>query len=713
MFQKSSYLSDAFTFRRFSRKGYALFAALGREVKVGVLTVATLATAAPCLAEASGTERDFALADRSDDDVTTLDEERRLDEAVSVAARTPMAADVAARPVISLTQQQLAAAGVTCVNDVLKLCAGIDVRQRGGFGLQTDIGINGGTFDQVTLLVNGIAINNPQTGHNAGDFPVNLSDIERIEVLEGAASRVLGAQAFSGAVNLVTRSGARGIDLHAAAGSFGTVRSEVRGAWQHAAGRRQYATSLSGSFQRSDGAVKNGDFAAGKVFWTGRSDDELCRVDAQAGASLNDFGANTFYSALYPNQWEATRRYLLSVKAETKGRIRFAPQVSWMRNDDHFQLIRNTHTAENFHRGEVFATALNAWTNHAWGRTALGAELREELIYSTNLGRPLDEGRYVRIAGKTPVQQPDGTWSDAKGGAAYYTKGERRTNIAYFLEHNLFFERWTLSLGVMAQRNTALDHRFRLYPGIDVAYRPTERWRLYASWNKALRLPTFTDLFYKSPTQEGNRDLRAEENHSFRLGATCRPDAAIALSANAFYHRGVNMIDWVMRHAGDKYHSTNFRLDNFGLGASLELDAERLLGRRQPLRSLRVDYAWMTQRRRDAEVVFKSNYALEYLRHKLVVTLDHRLFGPWAASWAMRLQSRNGHYAVFDPSTHKPTGATAPYGTHARLDLRVHRTTRRLTLFCDLHNLTGHRFFDIANVEQPGFLMLLGGSFRF
>ena len=59
-------------------------------------------------------------------------------------------------------------------------------------GVQTDISINGGTFDQITILLNGVNISNPQTGHNASDFPVALADIDHIEVLEGAASRLFG-----------------------------------------------------------------------------------------------------------------------------------------------------------------------------------------------------------------------------------------------------------------------------------------------------------------------------------------------------------------------------------------------------------------------------------------------------------------------------------------------------------------------------------------
>ena len=450
MYQKNSSKGNGFTFRCFNRKGYALFAALGREVKVGVLTVATLSTAAPCLAAVGAVSTADVHHTMHNDSIATLDDDQLLREAVSAASRAPLAADLAARQVTTLGHAQLAAAGVTSINDVLKLSAGIDVRERGGFGLQTDIGINGGTFDQITILVNGIPINNPQTGHNAADFPLNLSDIERIEVLEGAASRVLGTQAFSGAINIVTHTAERGVQLRAAAGSWGTVQTEARGAWQHTTtdGRR-FRSSLSGSFQRSDGAVDNGDFRGGKAFWQGGYEDASVRVDAQAGMTLNDFGANTFYSAAYPNQWEALHRYTFALKGESKGRIHFAPQLSWTRSADHFQLIRNTHTAENFHRSDVFTLGLNAWTQWALGRTAVGAELREEGVHSTNLGHALTQDEWVVIPGKHPVER-GGKWEDRDGGAAYYTKQVRRTNLSYFLEHNTVLNRWTLSLGLLA-----------------------------------------------------------------------------------------------------------------------------------------------------------------------------------------------------------------------------------------------------------------------
>ena len=161
MFQNSSPKGAQFIFRNFSRKGYSLFAALGCEVKVGVLAVATLGTAAPCLAASSKAQHVAHVSDQ--EQVATLDDDQRLGEVVTTASRTPLAADQAARKVMTLSRAELAAAGVTSINDALKLCAGVDVRQRGAFGIQTDISINGGTFDQLTILVNGIAIHRQGT----------------------------------------------------------------------------------------------------------------------------------------------------------------------------------------------------------------------------------------------------------------------------------------------------------------------------------------------------------------------------------------------------------------------------------------------------------------------------------------------------------------------------------------------------------------------
>ena len=673
------------SFSHFNRKGWSLFACLHREVRISVLSAATLVCATPRLMATSPLHAEGRMGDAS---VQLHADTLALGEASVAASRAPLATNVAARQVLTLTHDDLAAAGVRTVNDVLKLSAGVDVRQRGAFGIQTDISIDGGTHDQITILLNGVPIVNPQTGHNAADFPVNVADIERIEILEGAASRVMGSQAFSGAINVVTKSptSSEG-EATLEGGSYGTVRLESRAAWKWDKG---WSASASGSMQRSDGAVQNGSFKGGKAY--GQLNYKGSDLDfmLQLGTTANDFGANTFYSAAYPNQWEATRRYLISARAETKGRVHITPQASWLRSLDHFQLIKDSDKGENFHRGDVFTLGINAWTEWALGRTAVGAELREESIFSTNLGRTLQEEQYVGIPHE-------------KG--RFYTKKDDRTNLSYFAEHNVVWRKMTLSVGAMAERNNAIDSKVRFYPGIDLSYRPTGAWRVFASWNKSLRLPSFTDLWYKSPTQEGNVGLRPEECSSFRIGADYVSRIA-TVKIKAHYQHGSHMIDWIMRDADDIYHATSFGLNNFGAGLDARLNLQEWWGEKQPFELFTVSYAWIYQHRREGEAYFKSNYAMEYLRHKFVAHLRHRIVSRLSADWTIRVQQREGSYLIYKDL--KPTAELRPYGTHALLDCKLSWTAKHYNLFADLSNLTNHHYFDLANVRQPGFMVMAG-----
>ena len=184
-------------FRRFCRKGYAVFSSLHREVRIGVLTVGMLSSVNIPKAQA------MQVSTHPDDEGDG--NEKELAEVSVAGTMAPLTALQSARIVAVITRQQIEASAAQSVNDLLKSAVGVDVRQRGGFGIQTDISINGCTFDQITILLNGVNISSPHTGHLAADFPVTLSDIERIEILEGAASRVYGASAFGGAINIVTK----------------------------------------------------------------------------------------------------------------------------------------------------------------------------------------------------------------------------------------------------------------------------------------------------------------------------------------------------------------------------------------------------------------------------------------------------------------------------------------------------------------------------
>ena len=157
------------TFRRFERKAWSAFRSLSLEVRIGVLSVATLGSvtfvkAAPAIEPADErTEADEA-------------EGEDLSELTVSATLAPLSQLEQARLVSVLQREDVLRSEAQSVNDLLKLFSGVDVRQRGPYGVQTDISIDGGIQEQVTLLLNGVNVCNPQTGHLTFDLPVALED---------------------------------------------------------------------------------------------------------------------------------------------------------------------------------------------------------------------------------------------------------------------------------------------------------------------------------------------------------------------------------------------------------------------------------------------------------------------------------------------------------------------------------------------------------
>ena len=149
--QRFKACQQALHFKHFTRRGYALFSCIGREVLICTLSVATLTYAK---AEGMSTKptTTTALTD------SLGQGEVRLDEVTVTSSRAPLTALQSAKIVSVISRDDIQRAEAASVNDLLKLATGVDVRQRGGFGVQTDISINGGTFDQITILLNGVNI---------------------------------------------------------------------------------------------------------------------------------------------------------------------------------------------------------------------------------------------------------------------------------------------------------------------------------------------------------------------------------------------------------------------------------------------------------------------------------------------------------------------------------------------------------------------------
>ena len=684
----------ALRFRQFSRKGYALFACLGRVVTIGVLSVATLKAAA------STTADDVTVADGSSVSTTAtgdgIDKEATLDDVEVTGSRAPLALGQAARMVTVLSREDIQAAPVQSINDLLKMAVGVDVRQRGPIGAQTDVGIRGGTSEQITILLNGINICDPQTGHNAFDLPCDLSDIERIEVLEGPAGRVYGTSSLVGAINIVTTSSPklgearRGLNLRMEGGSFGYLSAAGRIALAKPQTEGAYSlptlhSSLSANFTRSDGYSRskagalNSDYSGFKAFYQGNillPSIQASQLSWHAGVSTKGFGSNTFYSAKYDEQFEKTTKIYTAIQGETNGWFHFSPSVYWNRSYDRFELIRGTEAKVpfNYHRSDVFGINLNSWFDWLLGRTAFGAEFRNEDIVSTNLGEPLKEA------------------------FSHYKVGLNRSNLSFHLEHNILLRRFTLSAGFIAVKNTWNQMPFKVYPGMDASYRLGDNWKVYASYNSSLRMPSFTELYYSVGGHKADKYLKPEELHAVEGGIKYN-NRWLSAKASVFHHHQRNTIDWIRdtREADAPWQSVNLtRINTLGVETSANVQYS--------IFNVQLAYCYLHQDK-DVADYLQSQYSLEYLRHKLTARLLIHLTRRLDWTLCYRYQDRMGSYT-------DTNGQVQVYHPYSILDSRLSWNADNYSVYVEGNNLLSHRYVDYGNVPQPGLWLKIGAKYH-
>ena len=699
----------ALVFKQFTHKGWSLFACLGRVVVISVLSASTLRNATAASRHVS--------TDEEPADTIRIDKELTIDDIEVTASRAPLALGQAVRMVTVLTRDDIQAAPVQSINDLLKYAAGVDVRQRGPIGAQTDVSIRGGTQEQITILLNGINICDPQTGHNAFDFPCDISDIERIEILEGPAARIYGTSSLIGAVNIVTSGGGRKVEggerndpkvgLSAQGGSFGYANLNIR---YSPSTLHLPPTTLSASHTRSDGYSRaksgalNADYDGFKAFYQGyypsHSGEAGRGLYWHVGLSTRGFGSNTFYSAKYDEQYERTTKLFTALQGDVDaGIFHFHPALYWNRSYDRFELIRGMEDKVpfNHHRTDVFGMNLNSWFDSPLGRTAFGAEFRNEDIVSSNLGEPFNEEN-----GK-------------------YKYGLNRTNLSFHLEHNIMMRRFTLSAGFVAVKNTWNQMPFTIYPGVDASLRIGNYWKVYASYNESLRMPSFTELYYSVGGHKADKYLKPEELRAVECGVKGQWSTTnlshITCQLSVFHHHQRNTIDWVMdtRDADPTWQSVNLtKINALGFEANATFTTHpsslrsalslRSAKNAQPS-SFNISYCYLHQQK-DLLPYLQSQYSLEYLRHKLTASLQLPLVRRLSLVVKYRFQDRMGTYTDIN-------GQVRPYRPYSLVDARLTWQADAYTLYAEANNLLNHRYVDFGNVPQPGCWLMAGFRYAF
>ena len=652
--------ADIFTFKRWGGKSYSLFNALKKPVRIGVLlAVYTMV---------SEYESVSAQIDSS-----KVKMEYNLNEIEVSAQRAPVAFSQVARIVTVISKEEIEAAPVQSIQELLEYSMSVDVRQRGSHGVQTDISIRGGSFDQTLILLNGINISDPQTGHHALDLPVSLKNIQRIEILEGPAARVFGPNAFSGVVNIITSSEAdSNLKLDVSAGQYKLADINLSGNLKSGSWNQFVAFNHTSS----DGYIENTDFKIWNGFYQATLNTKPGKLDFQAGHTDKAFGANSFYTATYPNQFEETNTTFASLKFESGTKIHLTPSAYWRRHQDRFELFRSDpaswYKGHNYHLTDVFGSNLNAWFESRFGKTAFGAEVRSENIWSNVLGEPLT----------TPIEVPGEP-------SQFFTKSYSRTIVSYFAEHSVNLKKLYISAGIMANWISDLGFTWNWYPGIDASYSISNHFKLYGSASKSLRMPTFTDLFYAGPTNIGNPNLKPETSMNYEGGLKLN-FIGFSGHAGAYYRIGKDLIDWVREKDTDKWQAQNLtQINTTGFEVNSDFFPEKLWNRNIFITKFGINYSYSELNKGDNNVF--SYYVLDNLKHKLDMEINHKIWKKIKSTWMASYQDRNGMRTN-----------TESYQPFWQVNLRIMWKSPSTEIYAMAANLFDTKYYDLGTVEQPG-----------
>lgn len=665
------YCNKYYCFRYWSRKKISVLRSLALVIKIGVLCLSysILKTTPVIYAQTDTTITELKL--------------REIEEVEVIGRRNQAVFSEVSRFITIVRHKEIEKAGTQNIQDLLEYISNADVRQRGAEGIQADISLRGGSFDHVMVLVNGINMSDPQTGHLSLDLPFGMEAVDRIEVLEGSAARILGPGAFTGAVNILTNRGvSNNLSASLTYGKYNYYRAYLTS--EFLTGPLRSFISLNRS--TSDGYIRNTDFTLQNVYYQGNLIAGKTSIDFQSGYMHKHFGAGGFYSPRFPDQYEKSDLWMSSVRVSTGSKNKLTSAVSWRRRKDHFMLERDDPAFyQNYHLTDVFSSQLNFIFDHKLLTTTLGFDVRSEHILSNNIG--FDYPDPVRVRGEEN---------------AFYTKKYDRSNIAYFQEHNLVVNRLNMTGGLMINWNTGYPDKPFLSPGIDVGYQLFNHGNIFISVNRALHLPTFTDMFYKDPLNQGNINLQPNRMISFEGGIKYQSEFVNG-SISGFYNSGRDIIDWLWTFDQNIFRPVNLQEYKVqGLTSHMVYVSNKHTLIWRLFSQISVNYQFINIKKSLTDSVSKYYN----LRQKLSVGIIQNIAANFVCSWYVSYQDRYGELIGYRESD--KTYYSSPYKPFWLIDGTIKWKIRFMELFAEMSNILNKYYVDAGSVVQPGRWLKVG-----
>ncbi len=579
-------------------------------------------------------------------------EEKELDHVIIEGKTISLPLSKTTQNVQIITREQIERSPATSIEELLSYYSGVDIRQRGVHGVQADISIRGSSFEQVLVLINGVRMNDSQTGHNTMNIPFDLASVERIEISKGPSSRRFGENAYAGAINIITRPSEKtDVTVSALGGEFGTYSL---GTGINLAGRK-FSQFFQAETSQSDGYQYNTDYQIKNAWYQNQYKLKDGEIRLQAGIIDKKFGANGFYSSpLAKDQYEQIETSLVSVGwSQMFNRIKINTNAYWRRSQDEYIYIRsNPSVYRNLHIGNNVGLEINSSYTSKLGITGLGVDFRKEYLSSNNLG---NQNRFVSFV---------------------------------FLEHRFSLFRNSLDIVPGISFADYSDFGGFWYPGVDIAYQINSKNKLFANVGKTYRIPSYTDLYYSDPMNEGNPDLKPENALSYELGYRFSNKNILA-TLSLFRRESKDLIDWTKENITDKWKPENIaRINTNGIEVDFQ---QRFFS--SFIKSYSIGYTYLDNDIKRSEVNF-SRFSLDNLRHQLVVKLEHKLIKNFTNQIIYRYNDR------------------VSLEDYHLLDDRLIYQLKNFSIFMQVNNILDTHYTEASLVPMPGRWLQFGVTFK-
>lgn len=696
MTAKQTNKEKAFRFHEWSRKSYAVFQSLGRVIHISVILVSYTIISQHSQAQEISINQESTDAD-------TLPE-------VEITTSEPgVVMGLSGVPVqnIQLTQSM-----VQDASELAQDLPGTDIRQRGIHGVQGDVSIRGGSPEQAGILLNGIPINDVQTGHHNLDIPIPAISLTQIQRYTPGTAQQSGINEYSGALNfqnlLSTNDKLR---VWISGGQYKYLDASI--AADFSTGKAKH--HISTAWKSSDGYSENTDFKSFKSYLNSRIPlTNRIISNIQAGYLNKSFGAESFYTEKYPTQFEAVNSLFGNVNIQRKGVINISTNIYYRQHNDRFELFRedlyqrqntffvngtdtakyipgvfdnwNYYKGHNFHKTVTTGYQFNARTATNFGGFHLGLNHKHESILSSVLGKTLTE--------TIPVED------DSKDIYKYKAIRDQINLLGSFQSAEFHKVR----IGISSVLHYTKEYGYKNYSGARLHYKYNENISSWLAINQTMRLPSFTDLYYSGPTNKGNEFLKPESAVNYELG-TYFHNGIFSIQNQTFFQKGKDIIDWIKYTEEDLYTSMNHTtLNTMGTEFAVSINTSNSKHLSSWLNKVELNYTFINKTREEDNMI--SAYALDYVKQQLSIITKHKIGkSGFGFDIALRYQERNGTYTT----SHKE----CEYSPWTIMDFSASYKHHSQLVFIECSNVFDKKVKDFGSIELPGRWFIMGLKLEF